>query len=105
MPGRGVPAATKEKRNIMRNPGNTKTKTKTTTVALLGAITPLAIGLAACSAGPGSAAPASDVEITTSALSDPTLILGFEDATLWATSSGTKSASTIHSQGAKSLGL
>ena len=75
--------------------------------AFFAALTPLAFGLAACGVDPGT--PTSTavgyVQAATSALSDPTAILGFEDATLWTTSSGTESASTTHSQGAKSLAL
>ena len=79
-------------------------KMNTTTVALFGALTPLAFGLTACVA-PDGGAPADDLAATTSALSSPAQILGFEDATLWTSSQGTKSASTTHSQGAKSLSV
>ena len=76
---------------------------KTTMVTLYGALTSLALGLAACA--PDGAAPPDDLAATTSALSDPAQILGFEDATLWTSSQGVKSASTVHSQGAKSLSV
>ena len=80
-------------------------KMQTTTVALFGALTPLAFGLAACSVAPDDAAPAGDLATISSALSSPAQILGFEDATLWTSSQGTKSASTTHSQGAQSLSV
>jgi hypothetical protein len=63
------PPQTRGEKDIMRTLRTMKINT--TTVALFGALTPLAFGVAACSVTPDGSAPAGDLAAATSALSDP----------------------------------